>query len=85
MSVMLCVWTDLSFHSRYGRPDPFMDRPYDIIIKVVMSSVRYLHTNRFLKEIVSFLSHFPQLIDAFQRMKAMAQGNLVNLWSTFAL
>ena len=62
---------------RYGRPDPFMERPYDVTVKVVMSSVRYLHTMRFLKEILSFLSHFPQLIDAFQRMKAMAEGNLV--------
>ena len=43
-----------------------------------MASVRYLHTMRFLKEILAFLSHFPQLIDAFQRMKAMAQGNLVS-------
>ena len=58
-----------------------MERPYDITVKVVMSSVRYLHTNRFLKEVVSFLSHFPQLIDAFQRMKAMAEGNLVSLYS----
>ena len=63
---------------RYGRPDPFMERPYDVMVKLVMSSVRYLHTNRFLKEVVSFLSHFPQLIDAFQRMKAMAEGNLVS-------
>jgi vacuolar protein sorting-associated protein 13D len=44
-----------------------------------MTSVRYLHTMRFLKEILAFLSHFPQLIDAFQRMKARERGNLVNL------
>ena len=54
-----------------------MERPFDILIKVQMASVRYLHTMRFLKEILAFISHFPQLIDAFQRMKAMAQGNLV--------
>ena len=63
---------------RYGRPDPLMERPFDISAKVRMASVRYLHTMRFLKEILAFLSHFPQLIDAFQRMKAMAQGNLVS-------
>ena len=64
---------------RYGRPDPLMERPFDIQIKVQMGSVRYLHTMRFLKEILAFVSHFPQLIDAFQRMKAIAQGNLVSV------
>ncbi len=63
---------------RYGRPDPLMERPFDISARVKMASVRYLHTMRFLKEILAFCSHFPQLIDAFQRMKAMAQGNLVS-------
>lgn len=63
---------------RYGRPDPLMERPYDLLVKAEMSSVRYLHTMRFLKEILAFISHFPQLIDAFQRMKAMTQGNLVS-------
>ena len=62
---------------RYGRPDPLMERPFDISGEVKMTSVRYLHTMRFLKEILAFLSHFPQLIDAFQRMKAHQRGNLV--------
>lgn len=65
---------------RYGRPDPLMERPFDVQAKVCMASVRYLHTMRFLKEMIAFISHFPQLIDAFQRMKAMAQGNLVGGW-----
>ena len=56
-----------------------MEREFDISARVRMTSVRYLHTMRFLKEIIAFLSHFPQLIDAFQRMKAMAQGNLVSV------
>ena len=64
---------------KYGRPDPQMERPFDISATVAMSSVRYLHTMRFLKEVLAFCSHFPQLIDAFQRMKAVAQGNLVRL------
>ena len=55
-----------------------MERPFDISAKVKMTSVRYLHTMRFLKEILAFLSHFPQLIDAFQRMKAQERGNLVS-------
>lgn len=60
-----------------------MERPYDIQVKVQMTSVRYLHTMRFLKEILAFISHFPQLIDAFQRMKAIAQGNLVSVESPY--
>ena len=62
---------------RYGRPDPLLERPFDIRGRVQMTSVRYLHTMRFLKEILAFLSHFPQLIDAFQRMKARERGNFV--------
>ena len=58
-----------------------MDRPFDITARLDLASVRYLHTMRFLKEVLAFCSHFPQLIDAFQRMKAMAQGNLVRLTS----
>ena len=65
---------------RYGRPDPQMERQFDVQVKLRMASVRYLHTMRFLKEILAFISHFPQLIDAFQRMKAMAQGNMVGIW-----
>ena len=62
---------------RYGRPDPLLERLFDISATVRMASVRYLHTMRFLKEILAFLSHFPQLIDALQRMKAKTQGMLV--------
>ena len=81
---MLCRFTTtgdqaLKFEIlKYGRPDPQMERPFDIRACVEMTSVRYLHTMRFLKEMLAFCSHFPQLIDAFQRMKAMAQGNLVS-------
>ena len=66
---------------RFGRRDPHLVRPYDISASVQLSAVRYLHTMRFLKEILAFCTHFPQLIDAFQRMKAVSRGNLVNSWS----
>ena len=55
-----------------------MERPYDISASVQLSAVRYLHTMRFLKEMLSFCLHFPQLIDAFQRMKALSQGTFVS-------
>lgn len=63
---------------KYGKPDQEMVRPYDISISAQIASIRYLHTMRFLKELLAFCMHFPQLIDAFQRMKAVAQGNLVS-------
>ena len=63
---------------KYGKPDREMVRPYDIKISAQIASIRYLHTMRFLKELLAFCMHFPQLIDAFQRMKAVAQGNLVS-------
>ena len=66
---------------RFGRRDPHLVRPYDISASVQLSAVRYLHTMRFLKEVLAFCTHFPQLIDAFQRMKAVSRGNLVNSWS----
>ena len=62
---------------KYAKPDPDLLRPYDISVLAKIASIRYLHTMRFLKELLAFCMHFPQLIDAFQRMKAVAQGNLV--------
>ena len=62
---------------KYAKPDPNLLRPYDISASAKIASIRYLHTMRFLKELLAFCMHFPQLIDAFQRMKAVAQGNLV--------
>ena len=64
---------------RFGKRDPNMERPYDISVNAHLSAVRYLHTMRFLKEIIAFLQHFPQLIDAFQRMKAVSRGELVSI------
>lgn len=75
---LLCSTNEFLLGFRYGRPDPSLERAYDISVKIRMSSVRYLHTMRFLKEVIAFCSHFPQLIDAFQRMKAMARGDLVS-------
>ena len=63
---------------KYGKPDPDLLRSYDISVSAEIASIRYLHTMRFLKELLAFCMHFPQLIDAFQRMKAVAQGNLVS-------
>ena len=62
---------------KYGKPDPNMEREWDMNVEVELGSVRYLHTMRFLKEVLAFCMHFPQLIDAFQRMKELSRGRLV--------
>lgn len=61
-----------------------MKRPYDISVSLKLTAVRYLHTMRFLKEIIAFCQHFPQLLDAFQRMKAASRGDLVSHVSSLA-
>ena len=68
---------------KYAKPDPTLLRPYDVSVSAKIASIRYLHTMRFLKELLAFCMHFPQLIDAFQRMKAVAQGNLVRNYVHF--
>jgi len=73
---------------KYAKPDRDLLRPYDISVSAQIASIRYLHTMRFLKELLAFCMHFPQLIDAFQRMKAVAQGNLVSgykIWIPLSL
>ena len=61
---------------RYGEPDNSLQREFDIRANFRMSSVRYVHTKRFMSENLSFCQHFFQLIDAFQRMKANSSGHV---------
>ena len=63
---------------KYGKPDPNLERPFEFSVDVELGSLRYIHTMRFLKEALAFCMHFPQLIDAFQRMKELARGTLVS-------
>ena len=63
---------------KYGKPDPNLERPFDFSVDVELGSLRYIHTMRFLKEALAFCMHFPQLIEAFQRMKELAKGTLVS-------
>lgn len=62
------------FFYRYGLPDPGLQRDCDIQVKLKMSSVRYVHTNRFQSEFVAFLQHFLQLQDVLGRMRAASAG-----------
>ncbi len=67
----------LSNLSRYGQPDPDLNREFDFSVRLRMSSVRYVHTNRFQSEVVAFLQHFNQLQDVLSRMRAAAAGQKV--------
>ena len=63
--------------NRYGLPDFALQRAYDISLKLRMSSVRYIHTNRFQSELLAFAQHFLQLQDVLGRMRAASAGKKV--------
>ncbi|GFR72193.1 vacuolar protein sorting-associated protein 13D [Elysia marginata] len=67
---------------KYGLPDFAMQRAFDISLKLRMSSVRYIHTNRFQSELVAFAQHFLQLQDVLGRMRAASAGKKVNEQAT---
>jgi vacuolar protein sorting-associated protein 13D len=62
---------------RHGLPDPDLLRDHDIRIKLRMSSVWYVHTQRFIMEILAFFQHFNQLQDILGRMRAASDGKKV--------
>lgn len=62
---------------KYGLPDFAMKREFDISLKLSMSSVRYVHTNRFQSELVAFCQHFLQLQDVLGRMRAASAGQRI--------
>ncbi|KAH3833861.1 hypothetical protein DPMN_107177, partial [Dreissena polymorpha] len=63
---------------KYGLPDPWCKRDYDIRLKVGMSSVRYTHTHKFTQEMLGFAQHFLQLQDVLGRMRAASAGKKIN-------
>ena len=65
---------------RYGTPDPDLLRENDMRLKLRMSSVRYIHTNRFIQETLAFVQHFNQLQDVLGRMRAASAGQKVGVW-----
>lgn len=48
-------------------------------VKLRMSSVRYVHTNRFQSEVVAFAQHFNQLQEVLGTMRAAAAGHEVRV------
>ncbi|KAL4233287.1 Vacuolar protein sorting-associated protein 13D [Mactra antiquata] len=63
---------------KYGLPDPWLKRDYDMKLKLRMSSVRYTHTNKFQAEMLGFVQQFLQLQDVLGRMRAASAGKKIN-------
>jgi vacuolar protein sorting-associated protein 13D len=57
-----------------GPPDILCTREYDNSFKLRMSSVKYVHTQRFLSELTGYFQQFNQLQDALGRMRALSIG-----------
>ena len=64
--------------SRYGKPDPHMQRECDVKVALQMASVQYVHTQRFQSEVVAFIQHFTQLQDVLGRQRAAIEGQAVS-------
>lgn len=58
---------------RFGAPDPAFKRDYDSQLKIEMSSVLYVHTQRFLAEINAFFRHFSQLQNVLINIRSTSQ------------
>lgn len=68
---------DIASISRYGEPDPCLQREYDMKVSLQMASVQYVHTQRFQAEVVAFIQHFTQLQDVLGRQRAAVEGQAV--------
>ena len=68
-----------NFHLfKFGAPDPNLKRPQDATLKIRMSSIIYVHTNRFYSELVAFFNQFHQLHSVTNRMREAAAGACLN-------
>lgn len=48
-------------------------------LELKMASVQYVHTQRFLSEVIAFAQHFLQLQEVLGRIRAASQGDEVDL------
>lgn len=52
---------------------------YDLSLKITMSSVKYVHTQRFISSISAYFQQFNQLQDALSKMRALSLGTIGNI------
>lgn len=65
---------DFEFFKNNGPPDFHCRREYDNALKLRMSSVKYIHTQRFISELTNYFQQFNQLQDTLSRMRALSLG-----------
>ena len=49
--------------------------PYDIALRIHMSTIKYVHIQRFVARLAAYFQQFTQLQDALGRMKALSVGD----------
>jgi hypothetical protein len=62
---------------RYKQQRPRAELEYDSFLKLEMSSVLYVHTQRFVAEIHAFYEHFSQLQSVVNGIHSAAAGIVV--------
>ncbi|XP_037089594.1 LOW QUALITY PROTEIN: vacuolar protein sorting-associated protein 13D-like [Pollicipes pollicipes] len=70
---------------RYQAPDPGLQRPFDLQLRLHMASVLYVHTQRFLTELLQFCAHFTQLQELLSRLQAGSDVELSSRGSRVSL
>ena len=63
---------------KYGHPDPNMMRECDWRMNIKMSSVMYIHTQRFATELMHFIQQFNQLQNIVEKWRAIRAGQTVH-------
>ncbi|XP_057301627.1 intermembrane lipid transfer protein VPS13D-like isoform X2 [Hydractinia symbiolongicarpus] len=67
---------NFSFY-RFGPADPELLRQYDMDLTLSLSVIQYVHSQRFLSEIIAFGQHFIFLQEVLGRMRAAGAGDEV--------
>ena len=60
---------------KYDDYDQHLQREFDISVRLRMSSIRYVHTQRFQNETVAFCQHFQQLQEVSMPTCAVARAS----------
>ncbi|KFM78297.1 Vacuolar protein sorting-associated protein 13D, partial [Stegodyphus mimosarum] len=69
----------LHFHIfKYSSQISSWQTDYDISIKCQMSSVQYVHTQRFLTEVTAFFRHFNEMQELIRKIRLAASGTVVS-------
>ncbi|XP_054721064.1 intermembrane lipid transfer protein VPS13D-like [Uloborus diversus] len=69
----------LHFHIfKYSRQCSDINTDFDLSVKCQMSSVQYVHTQRFLSEITAFFRHFNEMQELIRKIRLAASGAIID-------